>query len=85
MHKLYLQKHEPEQYNLLERGKDIDPLVKYEYFKFFSENFKMSFGKPKLNNNKIDSADSDEQKRKLNRRNLCFCERPKHFTRKGRK
>lgn len=74
MHKLYLQKHEPEQYDLLKEGKDVNPLVKYEYFrKFFSENFKLSFGKPKSDTcqtcdkimNKIDSAESEEQKRQL--------------------
>lgn len=74
MHELYLQKHEPEQYSLLLQNKDIKPVVKYEYFrKYFTENFKISFGKPKSDTcskcdklmNKISSSDSDEIKKSL--------------------
>lgn len=72
MHHMYLQKYEPEQ--LLHENQYMKPIVKYEYYrKFFTENFKMSFGKPKSDTcqkcdklmNKIDAADNEEQKRQL--------------------
>lgn len=74
MHEMYLQKNEPEQYQLFLQSENINPIVKYEYFrKFFTENFKISFGKPKSDTcqkcdklmNKIDAADTDEQKKTL--------------------
>lgn len=72
MHELYLQKHEPEQYSLFLQNKKINPVVKYEFFrKYFIENFKITFGKPKSDTcskcdklmNKINSSDSDEIKK----------------------
>lgn len=74
MHEMYLLKNEPEQYQLLHENQNINPIVKYEYFrKFFTEHFKISFGKPKSDTcqkcdkllHKIDAADTDEQKRAL--------------------
>lgn len=50
----------------------INPVVKYEYFrKFFTENFKINFAKPKSDTctkcdkllNKINAADSDAEKK----------------------
>lgn len=76
MHEMYLQKNEVEQYQLLQRKQNINPIVKYEYFRrFFTENFKISFGKPKSDTcqkcdkliNKINGADTDEQKKSLER------------------
>nr|CAH7753680.1 unnamed protein product [Callosobruchus chinensis] len=67
MHELYLEKHEPDQYALLLQNQKIKPIVKYEYFrKYFTENYKINFGKPKSDTcskcdklmNKINSADS---------------------------
>nr|CAH7737617.1 unnamed protein product [Callosobruchus chinensis] len=74
MHELYLEKHEPDQYALLLQNQKIKPIVKYEYFrKYFTENYKINFGKPKSDTcskcdklmNKINSADSSEIKRSL--------------------
>lgn len=74
IHELYLQKHEPEQFSLVLQNKKITPLVKYEYFrKYFTENFKMTFGKPKSDTcskcdkliNKISSSDTDDIKTSL--------------------
>lgn len=74
MHELYLQKYEPVQHSLFLQNKKINPIVKYEYFrKYFTENFKISFGKPKSDTcskcdklmNKIDSCDSAEAKNSL--------------------
>lgn len=74
MHELYLQKHEPEQYALFLQNRNINPVIKYEFFrKYFNENFKITFGKPKSDScskcdklmNKINSSDSDEIKKSL--------------------
>lgn len=72
MHALYLQKHEPEQHSLFLQNRKINPVVKYEYFrKYFCENFKITFGKPKSDTcskcdkliNKINSSDSETIKK----------------------
>lgn len=70
MHELYLQTYEPAQY-LAQDNKENEPIVKYEFYrKYFAENFKISFGKPKSDTcqkcdkllNKINSADSDTER-----------------------
>lgn len=80
MHEMYMQKNEPEQYQLLLQNEVVNPIVKYEYFrKFFTENFKISFGKPKSDTcqkcdklmHKIDAADTDEQKTALETEKKC--------------
>lgn len=74
LHQLYLEKHEPEQHALMLQNLPTHPVVKYEYFrKFFTENFKISFGKPKSDTctkcdkllNKINAADCDSEKNSL--------------------
>lgn len=48
LYELYLEKYEHVQYQLMQQKKDINPRIKYEYFrKYFAENFKISFGSPK--------------------------------------
>ena len=76
MHQLYIEKHEPEQYQLRLQNKPCSPVVKYEYFrKFFTENYKISYGNPisdtcqkcdKLEK-KINAAESEEELRTLQR------------------
>jgi hypothetical protein len=84
-----IEKNEPEQYQLLLQNQDINPIVKYEYFrKFFAENFKISFGKTKSDTcqkcdklmNKINAADTEAQKRALETEKICILERQKPFT-----
>lgn len=74
LHQLYLEKHESEQYALFLENQPINPVVKYEYFrKFFTENFKIHFGKPKSDTctkcdkliTKINAADSVAEKSAL--------------------
>lgn len=89
MHEMYLQTNEPQQYQLFLENQNINPIVKYEYFrKFFTENFKISFGKPKSDTcqkcdklmNKIDAADTDEQKNALETEKKYILQRQKLFT-----
>lgn len=49
MYKLYLEKNEPEKFELIQRGeKKIKPIVKYDYFsKHFKNNLNLSFGTPR--------------------------------------
>lgn len=49
MYKLYLEKNEPEKFELIKRGeKNIKPIVKYDYFsEHFKNNFNLSFGTPR--------------------------------------
>lgn len=71
LHELYLKKHEPVQYEILQannKSEIFKPVVKYEFFrKYFTENFNITFGNPKSDTcqkcdkliKQIDSADSD--------------------------
>jgi len=49
MYKMYLEKNEPEKFELIQRGeKNIKPIVKYDYFsEHFKNNFNLSFGTPR--------------------------------------
>ena len=49
MHSLYLEKFEPDMYLLLSGGHTIHPIVKYDFYaNYFNQNFKMSFGRPRV-------------------------------------
>lgn len=75
MYKLYLEKHEPDIFQLIERGeKNIKPVVKYHYFvEYFKTNFNLSFGTPKTDTcqtcdrlkNLIDNENTPEIKLKF--------------------
>jgi len=49
MYKLYLEKNEPEVFEMIQRGEiNIKPIVKYDYFsEYFKNNFNLTFGTPK--------------------------------------
>lgn len=75
MHKMYLEKYEPEQYALLQKNEAINPKVKYDFYrKYFAENFRLSFGKPRTDTcskcdrlaKKLESADNEAERNALN-------------------
>lgn len=96
MYELYLQKYEPNQYELVKNDQKSCPIVKYEFYrKYFAEHFKISFGRPKSDTcqrcdrllNKISAADSDAEKSALERekslhllKSQCFYSDLKTFT-----
>ncbi|CAG9836385.1 unnamed protein product [Diabrotica balteata] len=69
MHHMYLEQYEPEQ--LLLQNENMKAILKFEYYRnIFTENFKISFGKPNCQKsnklqNQINAADNDDQKRAL--------------------
>lgn len=71
MYDLYLKKYEPRQYVLAQKNETNNPTVKYEFYrKYFADNFKISFGRPKSDTcqkcdkliNKISAADSEAER-----------------------
>lgn len=88
LYDLYLQKYEPDHHKLQLEDKNSIPIVKYEYYrKYFSENFKISFGKPKTDTcqqcdkllNKIDAAESEEAKDTLEREKILHIKKAETF------
>lgn len=77
LHELYLKKYEVGQYRILQDNREDEnfkPVVKYEFFrKYFTENFNISFGKPKSDTcqkcdkltKKIEGANTEEEKSTL--------------------
>ncbi|XP_071056373.1 uncharacterized protein [Onthophagus taurus] len=77
LHMLYLEKHEPIQYRILQENgtnENFKPVVQYEFFrKYFTENFNITFGSPKSDTcqkcdkliKQIDSADTEDEKNRL--------------------
>ncbi|CAI6374563.1 unnamed protein product [Macrosiphum euphorbiae] len=48
MYEMYIEKYEPDIYEILINGRKAKPIVKYPYFlKYFNNNFNLSFGNPK--------------------------------------
>lgn len=45
---MYIEKYEPDIYEILINGREAKPIVKYPHFlKYFNNNFNLSFGNPK--------------------------------------
>lgn len=75
MYRLYLETYEPEQFQLYENGKDINPEVSYDfYYRHFNSNYNISFGHPRSDTcqkcdkleNSIAAEENAEIKAKLN-------------------
>lgn len=48
MYEMYIEKYEPDIYEILINGRKAKPIVKYPYFlKYFNNNFNLSFCNPK--------------------------------------
>lgn len=74
MHTLYLQKHEPEAYLMLQSESPMKPKISYDfYYRYFVSNFNFSFGKPRsdtcqtcdTSDKNLLVAESDEDKRRI--------------------
>lgn len=74
MHDLYLEKFEADQHKLKQEGLPYKPKISYDFYgRYFRENFNIRFGtarkdtckKCDMLNNKIQSADSEEEKSAL--------------------
>lgn len=74
MHQLYLKKYENHNYELLQQGENVKPLITYDYFfRYFKENFNYSFGRSRtdtckkcdLLDNKLKSTLDEEEKNAL--------------------
>ncbi|CAH2007421.1 unnamed protein product [Acanthoscelides obtectus] len=74
MYDLYLKKYEPDVHKLKQGGLPYKPKISYDFYgRYFRENFNISFGtarkdtckKCDILNNRIQSADSEEEKKAL--------------------